>query len=160
MARRHNPISPDVLDSFRSLIDRPLKEEEYQEFLANTAVLLDPLASAVLPKHRFGAEFVADYVVPSLADRHTIVEIEPRRIGYSLKAGDFSARLTHALGQVLDSQEWVETNIEYARTSLPGIVSPIGLVVIGRSIRLSDREKAKLRRFNVALGGRVRIATI
>lgn len=152
-------ISPEILADFRSLIDRELREEEYQQFLAQRPVLLDPLAAKVVPQHRLGAEFVADYVIASLADRHTVVEIEKPQDPVFTAGGNYSSQLTHALRQVLDSQDWIEHNIAYARERLPKIASPSGLVVIGRSTGWTDAEHRRLRRLNISLGGRVRIAT-
>ena len=47
----------------------------------------------------------------------------------------------------MDFQEWVDQHGEYARTLMPGISSPRGLLIMGLRSDLSEREIAKLKRY-------------
>jgi hypothetical protein len=62
-------------------------------------------------------------------------------------SNDFTAHFTHAFGQVLDFQQWVDSHGEYARHLLPGISSPRRLLIIGRRSELTEENSRKLQRF-------------
>jgi hypothetical protein len=66
----------------------------------------------------------------------------------STRANDFTAEFTHAFGQVLDFQQWVDSHGEYARHLMPGISSPRGLLIMGRRYDLTEENRLKLRRFS------------
>lgn len=51
---------------------------------------------------------------------------------------------------MLDFQEWIDSHGEYARSLLPGISSPKGMLIIGRSTKLTIRQKRKLHMFNLS----------
>jgi Domain of unknown function (DUF4263) len=142
-------ISPSVLSGFRDLIDRCEPEERYQQFLAEHPVFLDPLASVVIRKQKLGIEYVTDFVVRRLDDKYILVEIEKPEDLLFTKGDDFTASFTHAVGQVLDFQQWVDLNGAYAGRLMPNISSPRGLVIIGRSQALTPHQKNKLHRFNI-----------
>ncbi|MEA2621823.1 MAG: hypothetical protein QOH61_733 [Chloroflexota bacterium] len=140
-------VSQSLLDEFEHMLGAGASEETHQKFLADNPVLLDPLASMVVPKQRLGTEFATDFVVRRLDDRFVLVEIERPDTPIMTRAGDFSAQFTHAFGQVLDFQRWVEDNSAYADRRMPGIASPRGLLVIGMRSALGDDHQRKLRRF-------------
>lgn len=140
-------VSQSLLDEFEQMLDAGLPEETYQRFLAGNPVLLDPLASAVVPKQRLGTDHATDFVVRRFDDRFVMVEIERPDTPIMTRAGDLSAAFTHAFGQVLDFQRWVEDNAAYADRQMPGIASPRGLLVIGMRSRLPLDHQRKLRRF-------------
>ncbi|MGB0920634.1 MAG: Shedu anti-phage system protein SduA domain-containing protein [Alphaproteobacteria bacterium] len=71
---------------------------------------------------------------------------------------DFSAKFSHAFGQALDFQDWVDEHGEYAQSKLKGISSRKGLLVMGQRSVISDRQKAKLHRFN-SNSTSIRVAT-
>ena len=129
-----------------------------QQYLTRHPVLLDPLAASVHPKQRLGLEHATDFAVRSHDDQWTLVEIERPHDRLFTKKGDFLARFTHALRQVLDFQTWVDNNVAYAQRHMPAISSPRGLLVIGRSADLSEGEKVRLAALNERLY-RVRIET-
>lgn len=140
-------LTPTLLDRFRELIGQELREEEYQVFLRDNPVLLDPLAVETVPKQRLGVEHVTDFALRRVDGRWTLVEIEKPQDGLFTAANDFTAEFTHAFGQVLDFQQWVEMHGEYARSLMPGIASPTGLLVMGRSDSLNADNSGKLERF-------------
>jgi hypothetical protein len=140
-------LTPTLLDRFRELVDQELREEEYQVFLRDNPVLLDPLAAEAVPKQRLGIERVTDFALKRVDGRWTLVEIEKPQDKLFTLGNDFTAEFTHAFGQVLDFQRWVEDHGEYARSLMPGIASPAGLLVMGRRDSLDDENQGKLMRF-------------
>jgi hypothetical protein len=140
-------LSRSVLDEFADLIKEELVEERYQEFLAAHPVILDPLAAEVVPKQRLGVEHATDFAIRRHDDRWLLVEIERPQDDLFTGADDFRSRFTHAFGQVLDFQSWVDENAAYAQKLMPQIAAPHGLLVMGLRSRLSSVQKMKLRRF-------------
>lgn len=140
-------LSRSVLNEFEALISREDREEEAQVFLAAHPVLLEPLAAEVIPKQRLGLEHATDYAVRSHDGRWLLVEIERPHDEIFTLGNDFRERFTHAFGQALDFQHWVDNNVAYAQRHMPGITAPRGLVVIGRRNGLDNTQQAKLRQF-------------
>lgn len=140
-------ISRRLIEDFEALVNQELREEEYQQFLAAHPVLIDPLAGDVIPKQKLGLEKITDYVVRRLDNEYILVEIEKPQNRIFTESGDFTAEFTHAFGQVIDFQEWVDTHAEYARHLMPSLSSPRGLLIIGRRVGFSKEQEAKLKRF-------------
>lgn len=152
-------INEKSLRDFERLIDTEQKEESYQQFLENNPYLIDPLASQIYNKAKLGIEHVTDFVIRRLDNEYILVEIEKPNSRVFTRKGDFSFEFTHAMGQVLDFQEWIESNIAYAQKLLPSISSPQGLLVIGLKKNLSDKEISKLNRFNINNRGKLKVIT-
>lgn len=142
-------ITKPLLDEYEQLLSQQLNEERYQVFLTANPVLLDPLASRVIPKKPLGLEFKTDYMIQRLDNQYFAVEIEKPQDVLFTKADDFSAPFTHAFGQVIDFLEWIDTHAEYARHHLPGISSPRGMLVMGMRSTLSTSQAAKLKRLSI-----------
>lgn len=134
-----------ILDAFSRMVMEDLPEEHYQAFLKQHPVLLDPLSAEVLPKHRLGSELVTDFVIRRHDYRYVAVEIEKPQDSIFTLANDFTAAFTHAFGQVIDFQSWIGGNIAYARTRLPHIDNPQGLLIMGRRSDLDEGQVQKLR---------------
>lgn len=49
----------------------------------------------------------------------TLIEIERPQDKIFTTSDDFTSRFTHAFGQVLDFQQWVDQNVAYAQELLP-----------------------------------------
>jgi hypothetical protein len=77
------------------------------------------------------------------------VEIEKPQDAIFTGGGDFTARFNHAYGQVLDFQEWIDAHGGYARSLMPGVFSPKGVLIIGMRKGLSAEQAAKLKRFSI-----------
>ncbi len=150
-------LSMNTITEFSGMVAQELSEEEYQQFLTANPVLLDPLARRIIPKQKLGLEYVTDYVLEKLDGSYIVAEIEKPSDRVFTKQYDFTSRFIHALGQVLEFQEWIETNIHYAQTHLPGIVAPTGLLIIGRRSDLDERAARKLARLNTTNSGRVSV---
>jgi antiviral defense system Shedu protein SduA len=150
-------VSPRLLDEYDDLVRRDESEESLQAFLALHPQLLDPLGREVSPKQSLGVELITDFVIRRLDDDYTVVELERPRTPILTRAGAFTAEFTHAYGQVMDFQAWVDQHGEYARHLLPGISAPSGLLVIGLRSALSQDDERKLHWWNVVHRGRVRV---
>jgi hypothetical protein len=144
-------LTSRLISAFETLIERNESEEVYQRFLMENPVLIDPLASEIVPKQKLGVEFVTDFVVRRLDNEYVLVEIERPQDDLFTSSHDFTSRFTHAIGQIIDFQEWVDQHGEYARTLMPGISSPKGLLLMGRRPRISERQASKLKRYSQGL---------
>ena len=142
-------ITRRLVTRFEILINEPHEEEVYQQFLRQHPVFIDPLASQVIPKQKLGVEHFTDFVVRRLDNEYIVVEIERPHDPLFTGKNDFTARFTHAYGQVIDFQEWVDAHGEYARSLMPGISSPRGMLLIGSRKGLTAEQAVKLRRFNI-----------
>lgn len=141
-------ISQVLIRKFAMLIDLELSEEDYQVFFKKNPILIEPTSFRIFDKHKLGDDLITDFVVETLENHYYVVEIEKPHDKIFNKNGDFSQRFTHAFGQVLDFIDWVENNIAYAQKKLPDIVSPKGILIMGRSVSMTERDIRKLRRFN------------
>lgn len=153
-------INKKVIDNFLAIIQDPSSSEEVcQRYLFKHPVLIDPLAKEIIPKQRLGSDYITDFVIRKYNDEYVLVEIEKPTTLIFNKSNDFTSYFSHALGQVLDFQEWVESNIAYANVHMPSISSPSGILIIGMMSNLTEHQKKKLRRFNINNQGKVRVMT-
>lgn len=150
-------VRPDVLREFADLIERDESEESLHQFIRSNPMLLDPLAMGVTSKQQLGNEFATDFVVQSVDGSYTLVEIERPGTPIVTQDGRFAWQFTHAFGQVMDFQAWLEHNSAYARELMPGISAPKGLLVIGARTALDPAAQRKLTWWNVVHRGYVRV---
>ena len=142
-------ITRRLITAFETLISENRNEEEYQRFFTDHPVFIDPLASEVIPKQKLGLEHITDFVLRRLDNEYILVEIEKPHDAIFTNGNDLTAKFTHAYGQVLDFQEWVDAHGEYARSLMPGIFSPKGVLIIGMRKELTSEQIAKLKRFSI-----------
>jgi len=140
-------ISDQTIEQYLNLLATFSKEEDLQAFLEENPIFLDPLAKAVVPKHRLGSDLITDFVLETLTGSYVVVEIERPDTPVFNKAGDFSPAFSHALRQVLDFQDWVASNVAYAQSKLPGIVNPHGVLVLGTFTNFSPDERRRMNQF-------------
>lgn len=153
-------INKKVIENYQKIIQNPTSsEEDCQKYLFEHPVLIDPLAKEIIPKQRLGSDYITDFVIKKYNDEYVLVEIEKPSTPIFTKSNDFTSKFSHALGQVIDFQEWVETNISYANTQMPSISSPSGILILGMMSTLTELQKKKLRRFNINNQGKVRVMT-
>jgi hypothetical protein len=102
-----------------------------------------------------------DFVFREASGEYILVELEPSTDKLFLKDGHPSKELNHARGQIVDWKRYLEDNLSTVQREdgLLGIsTSPRALIVIGRSVSLTEND----RRFLVTLGNespKVRILT-
>lgn len=140
-------ISLQLIKDFEELIRGDYNEEIYQTFLQLHPIFIDPLASIVIAKQSLGRELVTDFVIKRLDNEYITVEIEKPQDDIFTRGNNFTAKFTHAFGQVLDFHEWIDSHGEYARSLMPNIYTPKGVLVIGRRENLTPIQNAKLKRF-------------
>lgn len=143
----------ELVDEFARLLDQDPTEEDLQRYLEQNRILLGPTAKRILPKHRFGAEYISDFVVEKDEGEYLLVELEHPGHRLFTKTSDPTRELRHGISQVETWQQWIAENLSYARSNLPGVSSPDGLVVIGRRRDLTVPARKALRRTNAALQG-------
>lgn len=134
-------------------------EEDLQRCLTRNPLLFGPDYRNVLPKHRLGSDFVMDYALERLSGFVDLIEIEKSHYRLFTKAGNPTKELVHAEQQVLDWLDWLEEHASYARKDLPGVLRPVGYVVIGRSTQLDQKAIRRLKRRNAAFRDAVQIMT-
>ena len=134
-------------------------ENSIQRCLTDHPLLFGPDYVRVIPKHQLGAEYEMDYALVRGSGLIDLVEIESPSLPLFNKKGDPSSHLVHAEQQVLDWIDWIELHGPYARSALPGLLSPTGYVVIGRSADLNKTTATRLRRRNAIFQPRVVVLT-
>jgi hypothetical protein len=142
-------LTMSLIREFAEMVTADLPEESYQVFLKDHPVFLDPLASEVFSKQRMGIEHTTDFAVRRFDDRYILVEIEKPQDRIFTQANDFSSQFTHAFGQVIDFQRWVDAHGEYARSLMPRISSPKGMLVMGRRADFDPDNISKLRQYSL-----------
>ncbi|MDU6483462.1 MAG: DUF4263 domain-containing protein [Paeniclostridium sordellii] len=141
-------ISYKLINELRILINNKCREEEYQVFLKNNPVFLNPLANKVIDKKKLGDDYITDFIIHLINEEYIVVEIEKPHDNIFTANNEFTSKFTHAFGQVLDFIDWVDSNNTYAQSKLNGIKSPRGLLIMGRREGLTDKQKMKLKKFN------------
>jgi ppGpp synthetase/RelA/SpoT-type nucleotidyltranferase len=152
-----------VVHRFEQLLDRPDVQEkrDIHPFLWTHQFILHPNPDRIWSEVQIGLgkEYQLDFLIREADGTYILVEIENPRHTLFTAGGDLTFAVSHAQRQVEDWQEWIEDNLPTVQRKFPGMTSPEGLVVIGRSRQLSSVAKSRLRRRNVNLRGRLRILT-
>ena len=152
-----------ILEEFAALLEDPNIHEkrDIHPFLEKHPFLLHPNPADVFSEVAIGlgTEYRVDFLVREADSSYVLVEIENVKHRLFNANGDFTAQVGHAQRQVEDWQQWIDENLSLVQRHYPDIVSPKGLVVIGRSRDLSREERARLARRNANLRGRLTIWT-
>lgn len=88
---------------------------------------------------------------------YTIVEIEQADFPIMTKAGELSAKTTHAKRQAMDFRDWAINNNLYTAKKYSGIYRPYFLVVIGRESELNEMQAQRLKQENESTQGILKI---
>jgi hypothetical protein len=163
------PLPSAVLDSLQKILDEyerlvdddATPESRLQSFLTDHPLLLTPVLEQVIPKQQIGCgkEYEIDFVIRQEADRYLVVEIEKPSTPILTRRGDFTAPFQHAERQMLDFLGWIDENLHTARTAMPGIANPRGLVVVGRRRDLDSKGLLRLATKNAATRARYEFLT-
>lgn len=149
-----------AIESFESGLSLPgTKEAELQELLTDNPILFGLDYQLVKPKYRLGTEYEMDYALIRWNGQVDLVEIEASTKKLFTKRLDPAATLVHAEQQVIDWLQWMEKNHAYARENLPGLMRPVGYIVIGRDSMLSSQAKDRLSYRNRMFGEFLEILT-
>lgn len=150
-------FSKGGISEYLNLIRENHLEEVYHSYIKSNDNILEPFATKIWSKPKFGEKLIPDFLIQSIDDSYTVVEIEKPTLNIITKAGNLSAEATHAKKQVLDYQDWLIRNHLYAKEQYPNISKPFGLVVIGLEENLNAEQKEQLRKENESTAGNVKI---
>jgi hypothetical protein len=139
---------------YKALLDARVSELCIHSFLSSHSCFFNGLLrlfgySPLYSKVKLGHDFEVDFAwfdTGSDGPEWCLAEIESPTRSMFTKAGDPSAWLTHAIQQVCDWHSWIHDNGAYARSLMPYIEYPLGLVFIGRREELTSSTRKKLRR--------------
>ena len=171
-----NVATADV-DEFELVVDNATREEDIQQFLRSNPALLTPLLGGghgryVIPKPELGSvganvsHRVPDFLLAEMSSAGMTwygVELERVNDKFHLKNGGFSAKLNHAIEQIMDWRSWLLTNAAHARLSraegglgYPGLDANFeGFVFIGRreasSTRFNELRRQTQARDNIRI---------
>jgi hypothetical protein len=140
----------EIAEKFRSLLENEQREEELQNFLKEHPLILHTSAD-IIPKQKLGEDFVTDFVLVAPLEQgpeYFFVEIERASHPVLNQDGSLSKATNHAIKQTRDWDIWLEKNKAYLQNKLPSFETPKYLVVLGRSVGLTDEQKAYLRSHN------------
>lgn len=146
----------DLLGNFVTLLQDAAREEELQDYIRRNPILLSPFShpKSIYPKYPLGKDYRTDFVIENSQPTpfsHTFVEIEPASEPLFLKGKketDLTARANHAIGQLMDWRIWVRDNIAYVRRHLPNLDQCNYVLLMGRSVGLTDSGRRKLAEAN------------
>lgn len=117
-------ILKSIEKKWQSLIDCPgVKEADIHEFLSDHSSLFFGEDVFVISKAELGCDFQADFVIAtdkaSYGIDYKFVEIETPQSPVYTRRGDPSARLTHALQQILNWKAWLTRHRGHVRRFFP-----------------------------------------
>lgn len=151
-------FSSTGLKDFSDLINTSGKSEiYYQKFLMTNPYILEPFHAKIWSKPKFGEDLIPDFLIRSMDNTYTVVEIEQADFPIMTKAGELSAKTTHAKRQAMDFRDWAINNNLYASKKYPGIYRPYCLVVIGKESELNEIQTQRLKQENESTQGILKI---
>jgi hypothetical protein len=150
-AMRPVPIA-GLAQRFENTLDAAAREEDVQKFLTENPYILAeqlPHCHHVIPKFRFGGEFVSDFLLPEMASSGTtwvLVELEPTNAQLVTASGQLAERVRVGVQQVRDWRDWLLNNRDMAvrprsknGLGLSDIDDVWGWVVVGRRMQVTPR---------------------
>ncbi|MCE5320516.1 MAG: DUF4263 domain-containing protein [Bacteroidales bacterium] len=132
-------------------------EIDYQNFLKSNPYILEPFHAQIWSKPRFGEDLVPDFLIQSMDNSYTVVEIEQPDFKIITSAGELSAKTTHAKRQAMDFRDWAINNNLYATQRFKEIYRPFCLIVIGRESDLNKMQIKRLKQENESTQGVLKI---
>lgn len=151
------------VNQFEKIInsDGVREKQDIHNFLNLNNFIIHPIAKDILSEVQIGLgkQYQIDFLIQKSTGDYLLVELENSKHRLFNNNGDFSAAVNHAVKQVEDWQEWIEENILLTQKKYPGISSPEGLIIIGKSHSLNENEIRSLKRRNINTRGRLKIIT-
>jgi len=138
-----------TISEFKKHIDnRNTTEPDMQFFFENNWILLKINAKRVFSKFNMGGDLIPDFIIETSDNRYILIEIEsPNEELYTReKPPRQSRKLRESDSQIKSYLSYAHNNILFLRQKLPFLSGDniSGLIVIGRSGRLSDEHKKRL----------------
>ena len=137
--------------------DKNTKERDLHNYILQNPILLDPHIRVISSEVWLGKEYRIDIIAQYNNGKPLLVELERHNLPLFAKSGQPQAPVTHAYQQVEDWLQWWSENQSLIPLEIDKTLPPEGLVVIGRSNKLSNKEKKKLIHLNQ--NRRVRLLT-
>lgn len=142
-----------TLSEYQKVLDRKdLIEEDMQKFLEKNPVLISVDYKKIYPKFKLGEKYIVDFLIQTSDLHYILVEIEnPNDPLYTKeKLPKQDKELREADSQMKEYLSYVKNNILYLRNRLPelNVEKVTGLIIIGRSSRLTKKQLEKLERDN------------
>jgi antiviral defense system Shedu protein SduA len=133
------------------LLQRPsVSERMLHSFLHRYSVVLSPLGLSISSEVPLGADYRIDLAIqtPGIIPQILLVELENPNKDLFTKAGRLLSTTTHAIQQVEDWLRWWAEHPAETPVGLKSSLPPSGLVVIGRSHKLSEADRKRLAHLN------------
>lgn len=137
---KNGDYKPEVIETlqrlknqFKMLIDTGPREEELQKFLDDHPILINHFFLKHFPKFSLGSK-VTDFVFLNRDSTYEFVELEKSRDPIFTKNADFTHKVTHGKGQLLDWDSVIEKykdNLE-SKYALKGLENRKYTLIIGR----------------------------
>jgi len=132
------------------LSDPCTKERQIHDLIRENPIIMDPSGIRLFSEVRLGNDYRVDLIIQlAQSDKELLlVELERPSLSIFTNKGRLRAHVGHALQQV---EDWLRWWHEYP-TELPheidASILPEGLVVIGRSIAMTNDQKKRLQHLN------------
>lgn len=150
------------LEEYKAKVDKCAEEPVFQDFFEKNAHFLEPRFKTAYPKYRLADELIPDFLLVLHDSSYLFVEIEKPGTRLFDKSGKPTAPFSHALQQIRDQLKWVADNQEFLRRrECPNLTMDKfrGLLVVGRSIDLSQDELERLENINSEVRGKYEVKT-
>jgi len=123
-----------------------IKERELHDFLDKNPIIMGAHWDTVQSEVRFARQYKADFVMRSDRALPKVQLVELERASHRIFTKDLheTDEITHAVQQVSDWLRWWRQNPQDPIVAPSRGVDPDGLVIIGRSTQLNERERETL----------------
>ena len=142
-------VGPPIINEYESLIKlHPHEESMFHTFFERNPLFLDPLAFRVWSKPDLHGKREPDFVIQRVDNSYLVVEIETPDKQLVTREGQIHSETTQAVAQAMDYRSFLLERFPQARATFPEFSAPYALVVIGLEYKLSEQQRAALRREN------------
>ncbi len=130
--------------------DSQTKEKELHSLLLENPIALDAFGLRIQTEVKLGSKFRVDLLMQYEFTNKRILLIELEHAEHPIfnKKGRLRAEVTHAIQQVEDWIQWWRENPQDIPNGLDKFLPVEGLVIIGRSSKMTDASKRKLLSLN------------
>ena len=120
----HETSLRHLTDDFRDLLAKDGTEEDIQQFLSDHPRILArgfiSTMGFIVPKFKFGAEYISDFLIADWRQAWStvLVELEPKEAKAFNKNGTPAKRLSQAMKQLAEWNQWIENHNQYFQERL------------------------------------------
>ena len=144
LALRSIAVGPRILAAYDELLAGKGDDESISHrFFESHPLLLDPRAFQVWGKPDLHGRLEPDFIIRTYENIYVVVEIETPAKLLVTRQGQLSAQATHAIGQVLQYQDYLRSHPSQASEIFPEFSTASGLVIVGRESSLDAGQKAR-----------------